>query len=426
MRSTRAKQNLFAVSAYARETAINTEKATDVSMMIAIGDVINPKPITENNANEATGLEEVDQIYNMGQTVEASVNFEKMQPQHAAFIMAYALGSCSSAAAGAGYQHTITPIAGDLDDDRSNPSFTGMQRLGNSIIKKRLLSLFVDGFTLSAAKGEFVKLSADIKGTGKVVQNITEETVNAAGNSTTLTLAANAVQGSTAAARLDSIHRIRAEVAAGVWTEVTFSAVSSATPAAITITAPAGGTATLINFKVLYVPTEDAAFTFPARIQETPLRISEMSLIMGGAWSGTAFAGGRTVSSEIEDFSWKFANGGNVEFRPGAGGAYASSYFRDGRDQSISIGRKMKEAIMQNAVTENEEFGLRVLFTGAEIDGSHNYEVEVIYPLLAVMSADPSVDGKVVNESVELQIMEHATYGSVIARVKNLQAAYAA
>ena len=81
---------------------------------------------------------------------------------------------------------------------------------------------------------------------------------------------------------------------------------------------------------------------------------------------------------------------------------------------------------MQNAVTENEEFGLRVLFTGAEIDGSHNYEVEVIYPLLAVMSADPSVDGKVVNESVELQIMEHATYGSVIARGKNLQAAYAA
>jgi len=425
MRSYRANHNLMAVSAYAKETAMNTEKAFDVSMMTAIEDIITLEMRRENNSNEATGMEEPDQIYDNGALSMASFNFPKMQPQHAAFIMSYALGVSTPTAAGSGYLHTITPIAGDLDANRSCPSFSAMQRYGNAIEKKRFISMFVEGFTLSLKKDDWVSLYGDIKGTGNYVSNVVEETVNMAGNGTTLTLAANAVQGATAAARLDSVHRIRAQTATGVWTEVAYSVVSADTPAAITIVAPAVA-ADLIDFKVLYVPEEDAAFTFPAKVQETPLRVSELTVVLGGKWTGSAFSGGRTLTSEINSIDWKFANNMDIEFTPGASGAYASSAFRNGREQTVTIDRKMKEAIMQQMVIGNEELGMRILCEGAVYDSPHKYQVEVIFPLLAVLKADPKVDGKVLGETSELQVLEDATYGSVIVKVKNLQAAYAA
>lgn len=425
MRSYRANHNIFSVSAAAQETAINTEQTMDLSMMVAIGDVVKIDSRRENNGDEATGYEEPDQIYDLGAMSSGSLNFSKMQPQHAAFVMAYALGAIATTAQGSGYKHTITPIAGDLDADRSVPSFTAMQRLGNAIKKTRFLSMFVDSFSLTAAKDSWVSLSAELKGTGKRVNNYTTETVAAAKNVTTLTLASNAVQGATAAARLDSVHRIRVELTAGQWTEVAFTAVSSATPAAITIVAP-GATTDVVNYEILYIPTEAAAFTAPAKIQETPLRVSEMTAVIGGAWTGSAFTGGRTVSSEINSLTWNFGNNIEVEFVPGAGGDFASRAFRSGRTQTVQIDKQMRDAIMQQLLADNEEFGIRLLLEGALYDATNKYQVEVIFPQCAIISSAPGVDGKVLSESNEIQVMEHATYGSVIVTIQNLQSAYMA
>lgn len=425
MRSYRANHNIFSVSANADETAINVEQTMNVSMMVDLGDILKIDSRRENNSDEATGYEEPDQIYDLGAMTSGSVNFNKMQPQHAAFIMAYGLGAISTSALGDGYKHTITPIAGDLDASRSIPSFTAMQRLGNAIKKTRFISMFVDSFTLTAAKDSWVSLSAELKGTGKHVDNFTTEVVAAAISATTLTLAANAVQGSTAAARVDSIHRIRCEMVSGQWTDVVYTAVSSATPAAITIVAP-GVAATVVNYEILYIPTEAAAFTAPAKVQETPLRVSEMTAVVGGTWTGSAFVGGRTVSSEINSMAWNFANNLEVEFVPGAGGDYAARAFRPGRTQTVTIDKQMKDAINQQLMLDNEEFGIRLLLEGALYDATYKYQVEIIFPQCSILSAAPGVDGKVLNESAEIQVMEHATYGSVIVNVQNMQAAYMA
>ena len=424
MLSTRANHNLLAVSAGSRETAVNTEQTLDLSLAVGLDDIIALSMRRQNNSDEATGLEEPDYIYDNGATSQASFKFPKAQPQHFAFILAYALGLSTPAAAGTGYQHTITPISGDIDLDRSVPSFSAMQRYGKTILKRRFLSMFVDGFTASFKKDDFVALSADIKGTGAYVDNVTEETVSAAGNVTSLTLAANGVQGSTAQDRLDNVQRIRVELAAGVWTEVAYSAVSSATPAVITITAPAG-TATAVNYKILYTPTEAAAFTFPAKVQETPLRVSQLQVNMGGTWNGTTFSGGRTLSSEIGSIEWKFSNKLAIEFFPGSDGAYASGAYREGREQSITIDRKMRETIFQRHTIDNSQFGLRLLAEGALYDDPHKYQVEIIFPKLALLAADPKVDGKVMGETGNIQVLEDATYGSVICRVKNLATGYA-
>jgi len=424
MNTPRAKHNLFAVSANAAETAINTERATDTTLLIDIGDVLNLEQRRESNADELTGMEEADRIDDLGGLSGITVNFNKAQVQHFAFLLAYALGSVSTAAAGTGYEHTITPIEDDVDRDRSLKSLTGVFRYGDRILKRRVASLFVDGVTATFAKDAWVKLSGTLKGTGKVTKNVTEESVTAALNATSLTLAANAVQGATAQERLDSIHQIVAETSTGVWTEVAYSAVSAATPAVITITAP-GGTATSITYKILYVPTEPAWATFPAKVVETGLRVSEITVNMGGTWNGTAFVGGRTLTGEINSIEYSLQNALEIAFVPGGGGAYASRCFRPGRVQTLKLNREMRDAIVQNMIDTNGTFGVRILAQGAVFDGAHRYQVDMVFPKCGVLSAPISVDGKKLAEAGDIQILEDATYGSAIIKAKNLVSAYA-
>ena len=424
MRSAKANKDQIAVSAYTAETAINTEQTLDLGMGCAVGDIINADPRREDNANELTGKEEADVIYDNGQLASMNMNFEKAQPQHYAFLLAYGLGSVVSAAAGTGYQHTITPIDGEVDVDRSLPSFTIGQRLGETIAFERLASFFVNSLTCSFAKDAWCKASAQLVGTGKVDRNVTEESITAAENATELTLATEAVAGSTAAERLDAIHQIRAELATGVWTEVTATAVSDATPAVITITAPGTGTDD-VTYKVLYAKEAETWETFPARVTETPLRVSQITFTLGGKWSGSAFAGGREMGSEIESVEYNLNNNGAVEFGFGAGGSYGSRYYREGRTQTLKLTREMREYILQNYKAQNEYIGAHILAEGDVFDGAHKYTVELIFPRLGVLSAPISANGKRLAEAGDLQVLEDDTYGSVIARVKNLAATYA-
>jgi hypothetical protein len=66
MRSWRAMHNLLAVSANNAETAINTVQTIDTSMLVGMSDVINLEPKRETNADELTGTEEPDTVYDLG------------------------------------------------------------------------------------------------------------------------------------------------------------------------------------------------------------------------------------------------------------------------------------------------------------------------------------------------------------------------
>jgi hypothetical protein len=420
-----ATHDLVAVSAYAKETAINTEQTLDLTVLTALGDIINLEYRRESNENEATGHEEPDTIYDLGNLASGSFNFEKAQPQHFALLAAFGLGSIASAAAGSGYQHTITPIDGDLDEDRSLPSFTAAQRYGKTVLKRRFASMFVDSLTATFARDSWCKISGAIKGTGKKTDNVVEETVNAYIDGTSLTLATAAVEGATAAERLQNVQRIRVELTTGVWTEVAFSAVSAATPAVITITAP-GATHDLKDFKILYIADEAAWCTFPSRVNETPLRVSEMTLKVGGTWTGSAFSGGRELQAEMKQIEWSFNNNLEIQFVPGAGGSYASRAIRNGRQQKIKLDREFREFILQQHMEDNDTLGLYILAEGAVYDSPHKYQVEIIFPKVGVLSSPISVDGKRLAEAGDLQVLEDDTYGSVIVKVKNLQATYAA
>jgi hypothetical protein len=501
-----ATHDLIAVSANAKETAINTEQTLDTTMLCALGDMINLENRRESNENEATGKEEPDTIYDLGSLANGSFNFEKAQPQHFAFLLAYALGVSAAVAAGSGYQHTITPIEGELDDDRSLPSFTAAQRYGKTVLRRRFASMFVDSIQASFAKDSWCKITGAIKGTGKRTDNITKENVTEAMNATSLTLAALGVMDDTPAnpaTRLGNVQQIRVLMPnSGEYQNVVFSAVSDATPAVITITPPATAVAVaglskaaacvvtwvdhgLVNgnkvtiagitqadwsglnaehvitrigddsfsipvdtsafaavydpvtdpgtviestdatYEVLFIATESGWMTFPARVAETPLRVSEMTLKVGGKWDGSSFLGGRELQSEMKSIDWSFNNNLAVEYVPGAGGSYASRAIRGGRTQKITLNREFREFIMQQHMLDNDYLGIYILAEGAIYDSPHKYQVEIIFPKVAVLSAPISLDGKRLAEAGDLQVLEDDTYGSVIVKIKNLQTAYA-
>lgn len=425
MLNNRANLNLLAVSANARESAINTFQTLDTTLMVDVGDYLNLDVRRETNVDEANGREEADTIYDNGATASGQLTFNKAQPHQVAFIMAYGLGSVATTAAGSGYLHTITPIAGDVDLDRSNPSFTGAQRVGKTINKRRLASCFIDSLTMTFAADDWVKATAAIRATGLHSDVVVEEEVTALDNATSLPLAANGVQGATDGERLDSVQVVRALVGGGYkFAKVT--AVSSATPAAITIESLGGAGVDTVTYRILYIPIEPAWATFPPRVTESPLRVAQACLHLGGNWTGTEFVGGKQLSSDLTSFEYTLSNNMEIMFTPCAGGSYAGKGFRGGRTQSIRLNRQMRDMLLQRHMANNEYLGLHLLCEGAEYETGHNYTVELIFPRLGILSAPISTAKRIVAEAGDLQVLEDAAYGSVIARVKNLVAAYAA
>ena len=174
------------------------------------------------------------------------------------------------------------------------------------------------------------------------------------------------------------------------------------------------------------MPTEAAWATFPARVTEPPLRVTDLVMKIGGKWDGTDFLGGRTIDAEIESIEHSFTNQLGIEYRPGGTGAYANYALRKGRQQSLKLDRQMRDFILQQKIKDNEYFGVYMKATGAEFESGKNYFVEMIFPRCNVVKAPRSVNDKIVQEAGDLKVMEDDTYGSIKVIVGNKVATYAA
>lgn len=421
MKNYLANYNLLAVSANSRETALNTFKDLDTSMLVSMSNILSLVPRREDNADEANGKEEPDTIYDLGNFSDLPLDFEKAQAQHFAFAYAYALCSIASSVWGTGYEHLITPTTSML-----SYGFTASQRIGQMIRKMRCASMFMDTVKSTFAKDSWAKLNCGVKGTGKFEDNTYKETVTAAYNATSLTLAANGVQGSDAATRLDNVHQIRVKVpTTEEWVEVVYTAVSAATPAVITIVAP-GGVATSTSYEILYIPTEPAWCTFPSRVTEPPLRVTDLVLKLGGKWNGSSFLGGRTMDAELNSVEHNLNNQMVIEYRVGGIGTYANYAMRKGRVQTLTLNREMREHILQQKIKDNEYFGAYMKATGAEFETGKNYYVEFVFPRCNVLKAPVSVNDKILAEAGDLTVLQDDTYGSLRVKVGNKVATYAA
>ena len=174
-----ATHNQLAVSANLQETAINQEQTLDTTFLVDLNTVLNYRPLKYANRDEATGKEEADKLYDLGGTVAGSLAFSRAQPQHFAFLTAYALGEVSTSVVGtSGHRHVIQPRSGEVDLSRSNPSFTAAMRFGRQVMKRRFASCFVDQVRVEFAKDGWAKVTGVVKGTGKVLDNPRVEGIN--------------------------------------------------------------------------------------------------------------------------------------------------------------------------------------------------------------------------------------------------------
>lgn len=421
MRSFRSEHNLVAVSANLKETALNTEQALDTSLLVERNTMLQLTPRREDNRDELTGKEEPDTAYDLGSLAEGSLDFEKAQAQHFGFGYAYALGLRSATAWGGGYKHSIMPTL-----DMMLPSFTVAMRLGQTIMKRRFASFFVGQLTSTFAKDSWAKLSLSVKGTGKYTDNMRRETISAPFNAASLTLASNSVHGTTAGTRLDNVHSVRVQVPlTGELRDVTVTAVSSATPAVLTIEAP-GSAATSTTYDIIYVPTEPAWCSFPSRITEPPLRVTDLVVKVGGKWNGTEFLGGHTMSDEIESIEHVIDNDMLIEFRPGGTGIYASYAMRQRRVQTLKLDRQFRDFIIQQKMVDNEYFGVQMRAAGAEFEKDKAYCVEMTFPRCVVLKAPLKVNGNLLGEEGDLQVLYDDLYRSVRVEVSNKVPQYAA
>lgn len=419
--------NLLAVSANYQETALNVEQALDTAMLVDLSTALTYRALKAANREELTGKEEADRLDDLGGTVSGSLAFSRAQPQHFAFLLAYALGEVQTSVVGASsFRHAIRPRHGEVDAARSNPSFTAAMRFGKQVLKRRYASCFIDQVRVEFAKDGWAKISGAVQGTGKITDNTQVEEVAAAYNAGSLALAANGVEGTSAAERLSNVQAIKVlNPATQAWEEVTYSAVSGDTPAMITITPP-GGSGVMTAYRVYYLPTESGWMTFPPRVEEPPLKVTQVTVNLGGRWNGSEFLGGHPLGAELRKLVWNFRNHLTPERTPGADGDYASRAFRAGREQRLEMDRDFRDFLLARSFKENDYLALHLKAMGPEIEPGVNYQVEIVFPKVAVVAAPVRVAQRRVAEEVEFAVLEDDTYGSVAAYVQNKVSGYAA
>jgi hypothetical protein len=422
-----ATHNLLAVSARQQEVAMNTEQALDTTLLVDLNTVLNYQALKSPNREELTGKEEADRLHDLGGKVAGALAFSRAQPQHFAFLLSYGLGAVQTDPAGAGaYRHTIRPRSGEVDAARSNPSFTAAMRFGRQVLKRRFASCFIDQIRLDFARDGWAKINGTVKGSGKVTDNTRMEEVAAADNASGLTLAANGVAGETAAERLSNVQAVKVlNPVTQAWEEVAYLTVSEAAPAVIGITPP-GGTGSQTRYRIYYIPGESGWMALPPRVEEPPLKVSQLEVSLGGRWDGTTFNGGYRPATELRGVTWTMKNNLTPESTPGAGGNYANRAFRTGREQTLKFDRDFRDFLLAQNLKDNDTLGVYLKATGPEIEPGVSYQVELVFPRVAVMATTVKVYQRRLSEEVEFAVLEDETYGSVMACVQNQVSSYAA
>jgi hypothetical protein len=422
-----ATHNLLAVSANQQETAMNTEQTLDTTLLVDLNTVLNYQAVKKSNREELTGKEEADRLDDFGGKVVGTLSFSRAQPQHFAFLLGYGLGEVQTEPVGTGgYRHTIRPRSGEVDVARSNPSFTAAMRFGRQVMKRRFASCFIDQIRMEFARDGWAKITGTVKGSGKVVDNTQAEEVAAAYNATSLTLAANGVAGASPAERLSNVQAIQVlNPVTQAWEEVAYQAVSGAIPGVIEVSPP-GGSGTSTTYRVYYVSGESGWMNLPSRVEEPPLKVSQLEVTLGGRWDGATFNGGYRLATELRGVTWTMKNNLTTESTPGAGGNYANRAFRTGREQSLKFDRDFRDFLLAQNLKDNDTLGIYLKATGPEFEPGFNYQVELVFPRVAVLGTTVKVYQRRLGEEVEFTILEDDTYGSVAAYVQNQVSTYAA
>jgi hypothetical protein len=379
------------------ETPFGTpEEGGGVSMVFDSGSFLTMERTTEDDRDFITGADMPTEVNLAMQRASATLTQSRAKPDFITMILAYFFGEVATTAAGAtGYKHTISPKKSTPEMD----GFSVVQQRGDVIFKERFAGNTIDGFSIELGES-WTTASADVVGSGRYETTYTQEVVAAQEDSTQLTLDANAVEGADAAERLENVFRVRAhEIGEDKWTVADITAVSADTPAVIDIGA-IGTNATNVDFYIDYVPDEPSWGTMPAKIDESPLKLSDAKVVIDGFFDGTDILGGEVICADQLAFTVTGANSVEIRQVPCQTGVYYGEIAERGgsRVLTIALTEKLKNSIRQYQAMypDTRTISLYLHIKGAEIDvgSGFYYGLEMIFPKVAILNEPISISGK--------------------------------
>jgi len=380
-----------------------------------------------DNAGEATGFLLPTRVDRGGHTMAWQASTDRAQPQHVGFVLAYGLGQVStSGPVDSLYTHTITPR-----DALELVPFTLAVRKGGpsgGTINERFASACVNSFTISLS-GSYLQVSADVIGTGYRDTDLVEEVVSALDNATSLTLAANSVYGASAQDRLDSVHQVQSSFNDAndyYSTPVNVTAVSSATPAVLTIDS-LGGAGSNTNYRILYRKGGVSWVSFPARVDTSPFRVGQVVMKVNGDWDGSNYNRGFTLGCDVRSISLTWNNNAAPRFCMSGAGDYADMIQAGDAELTLSMERELWDWWFQQVgYNSPRSTSLYLKIVSQETVGSSsNPSLEIILPKIGIIGEPiEAADGRLVTR-LDIRGLSHATYPGIVAILKDAFTSYA-
>jgi hypothetical protein len=393
-----------------------------VSVDLESGSEIKSTLAVEHNGETVHGAELPTRLAASHREAKGKLSQKRAKPDFLAFVLAYFFGGSTSTSAGTtAYRHTITPIA-----DLSLPTFTMIQRRAADLFTERLAGNYLDSFNLELGEG-WVAITAEAIGTGAREVNYEHEIVAAPANADSITLAANAVEGDSASARLANLYRVRArDTGSPVWETLAVATVSSSTPAVVSFAAALGTGTGSVDYHLDYLPAEPDWCELPEYIDESPLKLTEARVVVDGWFDGSTLQGGQELAAEVVSFSINAKNHLELKHFPGEAGPAAMA-LRGGRELTITLTERLRDTVRQYQADhpDTEEVAVALLIQGAEIDpGGPRFGAELIFPRCGILAAPVTVSNQRLAQAGDLVVLDDGQSGGVIVRCYNQAPSY--
>ncbi len=180
-----------------------------------------------------------------------------------------------------------------------------------------------------------------------------------------------------------------------------------------------------------------SAVSKPSAVAESYLRYGDVEFTRGGALSGSVAGGDLAVGSgptsfkgALKSFDYSINAEPTTLYEMGDNSGYVTRAERGERwKQELSAVFEMADDAHKTGLTSGAEYVLNIPIQGAVIaggSGNLKYEVDLIFPKAVYREAKKDLDGSIVTVNGRFQVLEDATYGSVIVKIQNKQSSYLA
>ena len=158
-----------------------------------------------------------------------------------------------------------------------------------------------------------------------------------------------------------------------------------------------------------------------AEISEVYLKMGDVTITIGGTFTGHTFSGGTNISANVRSFRYSCENQipDELVYLP-SGGKQMGRAERLQRRQSLQLAVEFDDGTEAAYVTSQTNLNLLISMTGA----TGSYGMKLIFPQFKFNTMPISGGTGVLLQTMDAGIQYHATYGSVMAQVINKQTGY--